>query len=60
VAFELRLTWLGGRRILDRLEHQQFDVFTKRPALGKADVAAIIWQATVWQRYSQKSRRAGL
>jgi hypothetical protein len=50
LRYELRLTWLGGRRILDRLERAGFDVFTSRPALGLADVPALAWQATAWRR----------
>ena len=34
LRYELRLTWLGGMRILDRLEQAGFDVFTARPTLG--------------------------
>ena len=36
LRLELRLTWLGGRRILERLERDGFDVFRRRPALGAA------------------------
>ena len=37
LRYELRLTWLGGMRILDRLEHDGFNVFAARPELGAAD-----------------------
>ncbi len=33
LRYELRATWLGGVRILDRLEEVDFDVFTHRPTL---------------------------
>ncbi len=49
LGFELRLTWLGGRRILSRLERRGFDVFSGRPALGAADVPALLWQAVTWR-----------
>jgi hydroxysqualene synthase len=49
LRFELRLTWLGGRRILGRLERAGFDVFRARPALGAADVPALVWQAMTWR-----------
>jgi phytoene synthase len=39
LRYELRATWLGGIRILDRLEAGGFDVFRARPALGAADLA---------------------
>ena len=50
LRYELRLTWLGGVRILDRLEQAGFDVFTARPTLGKSDVPALLWNAVVWSR----------
>ena len=34
LRWELRATWLGGMRILDRLEATGFDVFRARPTLG--------------------------
>lgn len=49
LRFELRLTWLGGVRILDRLERAGFDVFGAGPALGAADAPAILWRALVWK-----------
>ena len=48
LRYELRFTWLGGRRILDRLEEAGFDVFTARPTLGAADVAGLAWRALAW------------
>jgi squalene synthase HpnC len=48
LALELRLTWLGGVRILDRVQQQGYDVMTRRPALGKRDVPAILWRAATW------------
>ena len=39
---------VGGVRILDRLERQQFDVFGRRPALGFADGPAIVWGMVTW------------
>ena len=50
LRYELRLTWLGGMRILDRLEQSGFDVFTARPTLGKSDVPALLWSAVSWSR----------
>ena len=37
LRYELRLTWLGGNRILDKIENADFDVFRNRPILSKAD-----------------------
>jgi phytoene synthase len=50
LRYELRLTWLGGRRILDRLERNGFDVFSARPTLGRSDVPALLWSAVSWSR----------
>jgi phytoene synthase len=49
LRWELRATWLGGMRILDRLEATGFDVFGRRPALGPRDVPVVAWQ-TLWWR----------
>jgi squalene synthase HpnC len=48
LRWELRFTWLGGVRILDRLERARFDVFQDRPALGPSDAPAILWGALAW------------
>ena len=49
LRYELRATWLGGTRILDRLDHSSFDVFTARPKLGIADAIVIAWGTAVWR-----------
>lgn len=49
LRYELRLTWLGGTRILDRLERDDFNVFTARPTLTPADYPALCWQAFNWK-----------
>jgi squalene synthase HpnC len=48
LRYEIRATWLGGLRILDRLERDGFDVFRRRPALGAADALVIGWKALFW------------
>jgi len=48
LKFELRLTWLGGSRILDRIEQNDFDVFARRPTLSAADAAPLLWRAATW------------
>ncbi len=42
LRWELRLTWLGGSRILDKLERADFDVFTARPTVGAWDVPGLL------------------
>jgi len=47
---ELRLTWLGGTQILNRLAETDYDVFAARPTLGVADVPSLVWRALLWRR----------
>jgi squalene synthase HpnC len=49
LRWELRLTWLGGSRILDKLERSGFDVFAQRPSLRAADLPALLWLAFTWR-----------
>lgn len=56
LRWELRVTWLGGVRILDRLEAGGFDVFRRRPTLGWADALPIGWRALTWQPASPSRR----
>lgn len=50
LRWELRLTWLGATRILDRLERRGFDVFRHRPSLGWADGPGLAWRLMQWRR----------
>jgi squalene synthase HpnC len=50
LRWELRATWLGGTRILDKLEAADFDVFSRRPTLTAADAPLILWRAMTWTR----------
>lgn len=45
LLFELRLTWLGGVHILDRIEAMNCDVLNRRPTVRRRDWAALIWKA---------------
>lgn len=45
LAYELRLTWLGGMRILDRIEANRFNVFNRRPTLTARDKIALLCRA---------------
>jgi phytoene synthase len=49
LRYELRATWLGGTRILDRLERSGFDVFRHRPRLGAADAIVIACGTLLWR-----------
>jgi hydroxysqualene synthase len=48
LRYELRVTWLGGRRILDRLQRDDFNVFVSRPRLRAGDVPSLLWNALRW------------
>jgi phytoene synthase len=50
LRWELRATWLGGVRILDRIAASGFDVFDARPTLGWGDAAALAWRSIAWRR----------
>jgi squalene synthase HpnC len=50
LRYELRGTWLGGTRILDRLERAGGDVVRSRPSLGAADAAWFAWHMATWAR----------
>jgi hydroxysqualene synthase len=47
---ELRLTWLGGRRILDRAAAPGRNPLVSRPTLGAADVPGLLWEAARWRQ----------
>jgi hydroxysqualene synthase len=48
LRYELRLTWLGGARMLELVERTGAALRTRRPALGARDVPAILWRAARW------------
>ncbi|HUE86693.1 MAG TPA: squalene synthase HpnC [Vicinamibacterales bacterium] len=48
LRYELRATWLGGLRVLQKTRELEFDVFQHRPTLGAADALVIAWKALTW------------
>ena len=48
LRYELRATWLGGRRILGRTHRSRRQLLTYRPTLGIADLPALIAQMALW------------
>jgi hydroxysqualene synthase len=48
LAFELRLTWLGGTRILERIEKMGFDTLNARPRISTGDKIALLVKA-LWR-----------
>jgi hydroxysqualene synthase len=49
LRYELRLTWLGGSRILDRLEGDNFNVFAARRTLGGGDLVPLVTRMLLWR-----------
>lgn len=49
LRFELRLTWLGGSGILDRIEAVGYDVFRRRPHYRLPGKLGLAWRALRWQ-----------
>lgn len=47
LCWELKLTWLGGMRILEKIEANDYNCF-KRPTVGKCDVPLLLWRASRW------------
>ncbi len=48
LRYELRATWLGGTRVLDRLARTRFDVVSPRPAVGLLDAPWFACQILAW------------
>ena len=49
LRWELRATWLGGTRILERLHAAEYDVFTTRPSLSIVDAPLLLWRLAAWK-----------
>ncbi len=49
LRYELRATWLGGVRVLNRLERSGFDVVNHRPSLGPRDALWIAPLVLAWR-----------
>jgi squalene synthase HpnC len=45
IGWELRLVIQGGLRILEHIERAGYDVFRRRPKLGKPDYVVMAWRA---------------
>ena len=59
LRYELRATWLGGTRILDRLEGAGYDVFqSRRPKLGASDALVIACGTLLWRETRRSPTRS--
>jgi squalene synthase HpnC len=50
LAIELRFTWLGGTRVLERVARVAPNALTERPTLGPRDAPLMMWRAIWWSR----------
>jgi squalene synthase HpnC len=55
LGYELRATWLGGMRILDRIETSEYDMIHRRPSLGAADAPWFAWRMLSWSLVQGRS-----
>ena len=53
LRYEIRVTWLGGTRILDRIEAVNYDVLSHRPTIGAGDIAWLVGATLGWPRSIQ-------
>jgi phytoene synthase len=49
LRWELRATWLGGLRILEKIDALGYDTLHHRPALGAVDVPRIAAGVLLWR-----------
>ena len=45
LSWEIRLTWLGGTKILQKIERQKYDTLTRRPVVSKGNFLTLGLQA---------------
>jgi len=45
LSMELKLSWNGGTRILQKIHEQNYDVLTKRPTLSKLDKLGLLFRS---------------
>ena len=50
LRYELRATWLGGTRILEKLEAADFEPSAARARLGATDAPWLVWNLAAWRR----------
>lgn len=49
LRWELRLTWLAARQVLDNTQAIGFDVFNHRPRVRSLDAPRLLWKAARWR-----------
>jgi squalene synthase HpnC len=56
IAVEMAISWHGGMRILDKIEHVGADLLFRRPQLNSADKALVVSRALAWRGSSLTKR----
>ncbi len=56
---ELRFTWLGGTRILERVDRSRLALLHFRPTLAVGDIPPLLLRALLWRRSSLPSASDG-
>jgi phytoene synthase len=56
LRLELRATWLGGSRILDKIEALDYDVLHARPSLTLVDALDILPRTLLWKNREHVAR----
>jgi squalene synthase HpnC len=52
LRYELRFTWLGGRRVLERVDRARRELLTYRPTVTGGDLPVLVWQALRWPSHA--------
>lgn len=52
LRLELRAAWLGGTRILEKIERLDYDTLNSRPTLGAADALGILPAMLMWKNHT--------
>jgi phytoene synthase len=47
LSWEIRLTWFGGRQVLRKIQQQDYDTLTNRPALSKLEWLPLLVRAVL-------------
>jgi squalene synthase HpnC len=60
LRMQLRLTWLGGMKILKKIRRSNYDVFNHRPTISRWDTLLMMIEATVRRRKGTGSAAPGI
>jgi len=52
LGLELRLTWHGGRRVLEMVEQGTNHLLHYRPTLTAGDLPRLLWRTAIWRKES--------